>query len=446
MYRLSLARGTVRAVLIAIVLLIGVSLIAIIVPRLYHAASSPESWRQLQQWAATAKPGELLRGNLEFTKDSGRQWTPQHTQAEPIKFLFSDNPEYLYNTAIGKGLAYMRLTRDPAYRHEPAESMKFGLGMMHINMTKDASGQPLSQTLRVVARVERAVTDDGETFHAERAAVVRITKGACGLSTDVEAVAGRNCAVAWFDKPNVAPTSRRIAPGDAQVLFSQKLRPDEAISAMFDLEATNAFFVKIYVVFGDIADYQKIAFAPYGMTIGTNSGTGSYWKRIFRPASDVPPFDASNTRHGNITHLRYVKAPPAPDLQYLVDETWDQRPEGSGKELIKPKGGPRRPFKGDYNVEYTVVIPVRASSGKKSRFALVDKQRFGFFTGAAWTENSGLVLIPRGSGRLYRGAEGVLIDRVSVSSRDAVNYTFRWMLPGGSYGDQEFILVPLGER
>ncbi|HEY3417794.1 MAG TPA: hypothetical protein VGM23_12995, partial [Armatimonadota bacterium] len=201
-------------------LLLAIGCLAFMMSRLLDTFRPPASWRQLQHWAATARPGDLYRGNKEFSTNDGRQWTPLHTQTEPIKFLFSDNPEYLYNDAVGKGLAAMRLTRDAAYRQNPAKSLKFGVGLMHINMTRDSAGKPQAQTLRIVASLARKMDDCSNGDKA----TVSIDKGAYGLSDDVEAIAGRKCAVSWFGTPNVAPVTRTIAPGETQVLFASTLR------------------------------------------------------------------------------------------------------------------------------------------------------------------------------------------------------------------------------
>ncbi|MHB9134748.1 MAG: hypothetical protein ACYDBB_27070 [Armatimonadota bacterium] len=48
-------------------------------------------------------------------------------------------------------------------------------------------------------------------------------------------------------------------------------------------------------------------------------------------------------------------------------------------------------------------------------------------------------------GELHTGLEGILLARACVTSRTPTPYTFHWLLPGGSYGDQDFMLIPLGE-
>lgn len=403
------------------------------------ACYTPASWSQLQQWAAVARPGEVLQGNRELAKTGGCIWSPMHTQTEPIKFLYSDSPEYLGNSAVGKGLAYMRLTYDSQYRRDPGKDMRFGIGLNHIN---HAAGP---QTLGILIRLVAKTQDGGQSFLNTHPATVRISKGAYGVVKQIQAFAGKQCAVHWFSAPNVPPMSCRLAPGEARLIFARTLQPDQCMNAMFDVEASNAYFVKVYVIFGNIRDDRQIAFAPYELTIGTNSGTGAYWKRLLRPQG-VPVFDAANERRSNKTHFRFETVPPAPGMQYLVDETWNLRPENAAKELIRKKGGLCRPFKGDYNVEYTVTIPVRSSTGKPGWFAVVDTQRYGTFTGAIKTATGGIVEIPNGpTAQVHCNVqgEGALLDRACVASRTPTDYTFHWLLPGGSYGDQEFMLVPL---
>lgn len=412
--------------------------------RLYHHLYTPKAWTALQQWGRTAKPGELLKGNAELAMLDGRDLPPVHTQKDSIKFLFSDSPEYLYNDSVSKGLACMRLTDDAAYRDKPEASMPFGAGIYHINKVTDPDTlKSRSISVSLVVRLMKSVTDGGKTYRNTRPAVVHLLKGAWGTSDVMPMYAGKACAMCWFTEPNIQPATILLQPGEATDIFMQVLPPNVCINAMFDLNATNAYFLRVYVVCGTVRDYDHLAYAPYGNTIGTNSGTGYYWKRILRPVGGTPPFDASNPRHLNKIYLRFVKMPP--DVQYLDDETWDLRPENAGKKLIRSKGGRRRPFKGDYNVEYTIIIPVVSCCGKPANFALVDVQRFGMFGGAAKVADQ-MVPIPVGSSTcIHTGAEGVLLDRATVSSKTPENYQFHWFLPGGSYGDQAFMLVPLGE-
>jgi hypothetical protein len=411
---------------------------------LYACYHIPKAWTQLQQWARTAETGELYTGNPQLAKLDGRALVPFHTQAGEMKFLFSDSPEYLYRDALGKGLACMRLTEEATYLLKPETPLPFGAGIYYINKVTDPDthvGQPA--TVSLVVRALKTVTDGGKTHRNTRSAVVRLTKGASGESDVMPMFAGKACATAWFTRPNVVPVSVTLRPGEAKIIYANTLSPDVCLNAMLDLDATNAYYLKVYVVFETVKDYEHLAFAPYGMTIGTNSGTGNYWKRILRPVDGTPPFDPSDTRHLNKVHLRFVKMPP--EVQYLVDETWNLRPENEGKKLVRRKGGQRRPFKGDYNVDYTVVIPIRASRVPAS-FALVDVQRLGMFGGAIRTSGGDVVQIPTGpTTSIHTGAEGVLLERVRVTDLSQTEYRFHWLLPGGSYGDQAFMLVPLGD-
>lgn len=427
--------------------------LALIVTRIINHLYVPAAWSQLQRWVATATPGELLTGNAELTSVDGRRCVPLRTQSTSMPFLFSDNPEYLYNESVDKGLAYMRLSRDPHVSRQP---IPFGVGFNHINdTTNPATGKLQAQTISIVIRLLPAVREGSHSYVNTQKAIVHLVKGAYGVSTGKSQIlAGRQCAINWFQRPNVPPTSLTLAPGEARVIFTRTMAPNASMNAMFDLDATNAFFVEVYVVFGKIADYRNIAYAPYGMTIGTASGTGRYWKRILRPAPGTPPFDASDSRHTNETRLRFEKLPAEPGQQYLIDETWDQRPENSGKELIRKQGGERRPFKGDYNVEYTISLPVRAGSGVPCWFGVLlnqqptpgigGKQISGMYTGAAQTAQGDMVCIPNDPNTLLRpGATGVLLERACVSNRTPTENTFKWMLPGGSYCDQDFVFIPL---
>lgn len=410
----------------------------------YRNLYTPPEWRRLQAWAATARPGELLRGNGQLDELDGRVLAPWRSQQAAIPFLFSDSPEYLYNDAINKGLACMGLPVTPAARTHPEQPVPFGVGVYHINKTTDATtAKPQPQRLQVVVRLLRRTGDGTNT----RPAIVTLRKGAYGQSIGMPVFAGKACVQRWFSAPNVAPCRITLQPGDARPIFAITLPPETGISAMFDLDATNGAFLKVYTVFGTVTDYDRIAFAPCGLTIGTNAGTGSYWKRTLRPPPGTPAFDAADTRFVNKTHLRFTKIPKEREWQDLVDEAWELRPENFNKDFVRRKGGKVRQFKGDYNVEYTVTIPVRSSSGKSCWFAVVGQQRAGIFGGAARTDHYGTVPIPEGGRTLLkRGPEGVLIDRVRVDSKTPVPYTFRWMLPGGSYGDHVFTLVPLGEQ
>jgi hypothetical protein len=401
----------------AIVLLAGVLL--------WRALWVPPEWRALQAWAATAQPGDLLRGNPELSRLTGRLWNPVHTQTGAMRFLYSDNPEYLYNDSYHRVLASMRLS---------AGATAFGVGLHHINK-HEAKGTPLPGRLRIVARL--ATTAAGP-------ATVRRVAGAYGLSYGMPVYAGRACTTAWLTRPNVPPASVTVRPGETRVLWERVLTPAQCINAMFDFTTTRADGLTIATIYGD-ADLAHPVYAPYGLTIGTNSGWGPYWKRILRPAPGTPPFDAADTRPANKTHFRFEKQPPAPGTQYLTDDTWDARPDGPGKEQIRPKGGAVRPFKGDYNVDYTVEIPVRSSTGRPARFALFATQRFGMFAGAVRLADGRVVHIPGEAGVLLkRGDEGVLLDRVTVTAPTV--YTFHWVLSGGAYADQDFLLVPLGEE
>lgn len=413
---------------------------------------APASWTQLQQWTLTATPGDMLHGNLELGKDGGKQWTPLHAQDEAIPFLYSDAPEYLGNHAVGKALARMRLTEDAAYLSHPERKMKFGVGFHHINHSVNpGNGRQQAETISIVARLLPFVTNGKQTESSQGPATVRLVKGAFGTAVGMPVFAGKACAMNWFTHPNAKPATVTLRPGEARAIFRYTLPPDMGINGMFDLETDQAGLLEVYVIFGQVTNFEKVAFAPYDNTIGTNCGIGPYWKRTLRPARGTPAFDAADAHRGNKVHFRFYRfggKPPMTDMQYLVDQTWDLRPEGSGKALIRRKGGQRRPFKGDYNVEYTVVIPVKSSTGKPARFAIVDTQRYGMFGGAVKTKN-GVVQIPRPPADLVHASktgEGVLLDVAIVSSRTAVEYTFKWYLTGGSYGDQEFMLIPLGDQ
>lgn len=387
------------------------------------AFSTPPAWRALQGWAASAEPGALLTGNAELASVDGRQWPPVRTQEADIPFLFSDNPEYLYHDSVGKGLARMTLPG----------ATPFGVGWNHINKTVQA--QPLQ--LLVQSQAKRPVT-------------VRLLRGAYGFTTgNQQIMAGRQCAIAWFSAPNIRPAAVTLRPGEARALYTYRLAPSASMNAMCDLETSGA--VAVYMLFGKTPPPSRLRYAPYGLTIGTASGSGKYWKRVLRPAPGTPAFDAANTRHGNEVRLRFAKLPPA-GQQYLVDETWEQRPENQGKTQIRAQGGGRRPYKGDYNVVYTVQLPVYARTGH-GRFAVIFNQRTtpgkdgmpikGIYTGAAKTR-AGMVPIPRAEDTLLRPSDqGVLLDVVSVNSAQPTTYTLHWMMSGGSYCDQDFVLVPL---
>lgn len=413
----------------------------------YRACYVPPTWTALQQWARTAEPGTLLRGNPELAVLDGRDLPPLHTQIGPIRFFFSDSPEYLYRDALGKGLATMRLTGAAADRAVPDTRVPFGVGIYHINKVVDPEtkvGKPA--TVSVVVRAMKSVTDGGTKYVNTHPMTVHLLRGACGVSDVMPMYAGKACAMSWFTTPNVKPATLTLQPGEAKAIYTRTLQPDECMSAMLDLDATNGYYLRAYTVFGTVKDFDKLAYAPYGMTIGTNSGTGSYWKRILRPVDGTPPFDASDTSHANKTALRFVKMPP--EVQYLDDETWDMRPENGGKNLVRGKGGRRRPFKGDYNVEYTVAIPVVSRTGRPAAFAVVDVQRFGMFGGAIRTADGKLVQIPNGgpTTSIHRGPEGVLLARGTATSKTPTEFRFHWLLPGGSYGDQAFMLIPLGSQ
>jgi hypothetical protein len=406
---------------------------------LFRAWHTPPAWRDLQRWAATAEPGTLYH-NPELGPVDGRVMRTRHTQDAPMPFLYSDSPEYLYADAVGKGLASMRLTVDRRYREDPRRRLPFGVGIYHINKTVDAGNRPRTERLQVVVRLLKDVDGARNT----RPATVILRKSARGLSAVMPVLAGKACARTWFAAGAQPPRAFTLRPGEAAVVYSVALAPDTCINAMLDLEADNAGFLKVYTTWGTVRDMNHLAFAPYGMTIGTNSGTGSYWKRRLEVLPGTRPFDAADTRHANKVQLPVVKAPPSPEMQYLVDETWNLRPENGGKVLVRSKGGQRRPFKGDYNVEYAVTIPVRNRSNRPATFALVDQQRFGLFGGAMRTPGGRVVAIPAGDTTLIRvGSEGVLLDRVTVPPHTSRRYTFRWMLSGGSYGDQVFTLIPL---
>ncbi len=426
--------------------IIGVLILAVAGYYVYRNCYTPPAWTALRQWAQAAEPGALLKGNPELAKLDGRDLPVVHTQDAPMRFVFSDSPEYLYRDALGKGLATMRLTDAPADRATPGKRIPFGVGIYHINKVTDPethAGRPA--TVSLVVRAMASVTDAGKTYRNTRPTVVRLLRGACGVSDVMPMHAGKACAISWFTTPNVQPATVILRPGEAKIIYARTLQPDECMSAMLDLDATNGFFLRADTVFGVVKDFDNITYAPYGMTIGTNSGTGPYWKRILRPVDGTPPFDAADTRHINKAHLRYVKQPP--QVQYLDDETWDMRPENQGKKLVRSKGGRKRPFKGDYNVEYTIVIPVVSKSGKPASFAVVDVQRFGMFGGAIRTADGHLVQIPAGgpTTSIRTGAEGVLLTRGTVTSKTPVEFRFNWLLPGGSYGDQAFMLIPLGD-
>ncbi len=424
--------------------LLGIVLLLITAASYLHRNfSTPPAWTALQEWVRTAQPGELLTGYPELVQLDGREMTPVHTQDDAIPFLFSDSPEYLYTDALGKGLACMRLTREATYRTQPEQRRTFGVGIYHINKVTDPeTRQAKPATVSLVVRALTSVEDGGVTHRNVRPAAVRLLRGAAGESDVMPMFAGKACAKAWFTHPNISPKTITLRPGEAKAVYTSTLPSDTCLSAMLDLDATNAYFLKVYVVFGRVKDYDAIAFAPYGLTIGTNSGTGQFWKRILRPVDGTRSFDPANARHGNKTHMRFVKMPP--EVQYLVDETWDMRPENEGKKLVRGKGGQRRPFKGDYNVDYTVAIPIRASR-VPADFALVAVQRFGLFAGAMQNSTGEMVEIPAGAdAQLRTGPEGVLLERVRITTTTRTEYRFHWLLPGGSYGDQVFLLIPLG--
>ncbi|MHB9107975.1 MAG: hypothetical protein ACYDCO_13030 [Armatimonadota bacterium] len=445
----ALSRPRWWLLVIALLLLAGLAFGMMRVAEYYYA---PASWTELQHWALTAAPGDMLRDNPELGKDGGKHWTPLHTQDEAIPFLYSDAPEYLHNDTVGKALARMRLTEDAACLSHPERKMQFGVGLHHINKTVSPGNEkPRPETVSIVVRLLPSVSEGKQIHVSKSPATVRLVKGAYGTATGMPVFAGKQCAVNWFTRPNAKPATVTLRPGEAHAIFSYILPPDTGMNGMFDLETDNAYFLEVYVVFGQVRDFEKVAFAPYDNTIGTNCGVGPYWKRTLRPARGTPAFDAADAHRGNKVHFRFYRfggKPPMTDMQYLVDQSWDLRPEGPGKQLIRSKGGQRRPFKGDYNVEYTVVIPVRSGTGKPARFAIVDTQRYGMFGGAAKT-NHGVVQIPRPPADLVHASttgEGVLLDVATVSSRTPVEYTFKWFLTGGSYGDQEFMLIPLGEQ
>lgn len=431
---------------------IGGVALALAAVRVIADHSSPASWSQLRRWAASAQPGTLYRGNRELAAAGGTYWPAVHGQQQAIPFLFSDAPEYLHDDALGKGLAYRRLTTEARYRRESGARLPFGVGFHHINKTRDTvTGHPHAATLAIVVRLASSLREGAQTVRNSTPATVRLVHGAYGMEKGMAVFAGRQCALNWFDHPNVLPVTVTLRPGEARAIFHLRLPPETAVNGMFDLEATNAYFVQVYVVFGEVPDYARIRFAPYDNTIGTNCGAGRYWKRTLQPAAGTPAFDAADTRHANKVHFRFYdhlkKISDSVDMQYLVDDTWEQRPEGPGKALVLQKGGKRRPFKGDYNVEYTITLPIKSGTGKPAWLALVDTQRFGMFAGAAKMADGTTVAIPRGNRALVRAdgaGEGVLLARVCVSSRAPTPYTFHWMLPGGSYGDQEFMLIPLG--
>jgi len=424
--------------------LLGIVLLLIAAASYLHRnCDTPPAGAALRARVQTARPGELLTGYPELATLDGRALPPVHTQDAAIPFLFSDSPEYLYADAQDTGLAYMRVTRDALFRAQPDRRRSFGVGLYHINKVADPEtrqGKPVAISL--VVRAVSAVEEGAHTFRNTHPATVRLLKGAAGESDVMPMFAGKACAQAWFTRPNIPPTTITLRPGEAKAIYTRTLPPDVCLSAMLDLEATNAYFLKVYVVFGTVKHYDTIAFAPYGLTIGTNAGTGPYWKRILRPADGTRPFDPADTRHRNKVHLRFVKMPP--EVQYLVDETWELRLENEGKKLVRRKGGQRRPFKGDYNVDYTVVIPIRASRAPAD-FALVAVQRFGLFAGAMRAATGTMVDIPAGpTAQLRTGPEGVLLERVRITTTAPTAYRFHWLLPGGSYGDQAFLLIPLG--
>lgn len=395
----------------------------------------PTGWSDFRQWTATASPGDLRSGCAQIIAQEGRFWTPYHTQQAPIPFLFSDSPEYLNPGTEHTVLSRMRLTQQLVV---PTHVQPFCCGIYHVNKTN----QP--QPLCLVVRLADTVTDGNVTRHNTQPAIVTLRRGAYGFATGKPIYAGRACALHWYGQPNAHPITLKLKPGESGVLFSQSLSVDQGISGMFDLETTNAVFLSLYVTFGNVPDVTHGVIAPYEMTIGTNSGKGAYWKRIFQPIPGTPPFDAADTRVTNITHLRFVKQPPDPQQQYLVDETWNLRQENQAKQQIRSKGGARRPFKGDYNVDYTITLPVTSHTGKPVRFAIVVIQRFGIYSGAAATAD-GCVPLPRDNTALLSHAnEGaILIARPTVSAPG--RYTFHWHLSGGSYADQDFVLIPLGE-
>lgn len=404
----------------------------------------PPAWRALQQWAATAEPGTLLKGNAELEASGGKVWQSLHTQESAIPFLFSDGPEYLYPTAVGKGLASMRLSTAARYLDDATLRAPFGVGLYHINLTRDDDGRGLPHPLRIVARALPSASDQTRSHQNTQVATVRLLKGAYGKTNGMPVQGGKLCALHWFGTPNAVPTTVTLKPGEARTLFETTLVDPHGISAMFDCEATNAFFVQIYVTFGEVQDFENIAYAPCGTTIGTNCGSGAYWKRILRPAPGTRPFNVADTHARNKIRYPFVKTPRPPELQFLVDETWDLRPETPGKAFVRTKGGQRKPFKGDYNVEYRIVIPVVNRSNQLREFALIDTQRFGMFGGAAQLPDGRMVSIPKEpTGLVHRGLEGVLLDRVRVPAHGTMAYAFRWFLTGGSYGDQEWVLVPL---
>jgi len=439
-----------KAILIVTLACAGIALLLLL--RMKEHAAVPASWTQLQRWMAAAQLGELCRGNAELARGGGVEWVPVHGQTQAMRFLYSDSPEFLYNASLGKALARMRLTEDAAYLRNPQQAMPFGVGINHTNhATNPATGAGQAQPVGIRISLAKDMRDGGRTCANNRDAVVTLCRGAYGLGARKQVYAGKQCAVNWFAHPNVPTASLVLHPGESRLIFTHNLPPHLAINGRFELTATNAYFITVAVVFGAVSPAQRLAAAPYEMTIGTNSGTGDYWQRTLQPTAGTPAFDAADTSPRNKVHFRfYVKgSDPTADMQYLVDESWDERPESLAKAQIRRKGGQRRPFKGDYNVDYTVSLPVRSSTGKPARFALFATQRYGLFAGAAKLPGGQVVEIPKGKEALLQdnaAGEGVLLDRAEVSSRTPTEYRFHWMLPGGSYGDQEFMLVPMEGR
>ncbi len=431
-----------------LIIIVVIPLIIFMKNRIKENGIKQAAWDSLQKWAMTASPGDLLKNNIQLACKDGVEWEPLHYQDEEIKFLYSDSPEYLYNDSLGKAVSYMRLTDDDKYRINSKEQMKFGIGMYHINKTEDAMKQPIPNPVKIMVINRGTRNKNGNVLKNNANAEVELMKGAHGTTIGMPVYGGKECVFNWLSKPNVPTAKFTITPGKSQVIFTKMLPGDTGMNAKFDLVATNAYFLDVYIIFGDVKNNDKIAFAPYGITIGTNSGTGTYWKRKMLPEIGNLPFDPTNTNRNNKVHYRYMKYKVTADTQYLVDESWEMRPNNPGKELVISKGGKRRAFKGDYNVEYTITIPV-ITHGKPAQFAIIDTQRFGLYAGAAKTPDGNVVKLPNIANELIDfdpKGEGALIARPTITGNGVSEYSFTWALSGGSYGDQDFLLIPLGEK